>query len=210
MSLISRERLQELFKYNPQQSIDEIEVLIDRLSNNGELGTILELGIGTGGTLKIWEQLLPQNKNSLIISIDIQPNVEWVYENSFVDIRVIKGSTNDHSVRQGVKDILNGRKVDFLFIDTRHWNDAVKEDLLDYGGFVRDNGIIALHDIAFFHSYWDKLTWEHPIGKDNIPYHAYEPVKEKTVFHKEEIKTRFGIGILWKMPNQNVVKFKEI
>jgi len=168
------------------------------------------LGIGTGGTLKIWEQLVPQNKNSLIISIDIQPNVKWDYVSSPVNIQIIKGSTDDSKVRELVKNLLIQRLVDFLFIDTRHWNDAVKEDLIDYGGFVRDNGIIALHDIAFFHSYWDKLTWDYSENRDNIPYHPYEPIKEFPIFHKEEIKSRFGIGIFYKLPNQNVIKFREV
>jgi hypothetical protein len=207
---LSNSNLQKLWKYNPQQSIGEIKYLIKRILNNGKLDTILELGIGTGGTMKIWEQLLPKTKNSLLISVDIDPNVKWEYDKSLVDIKVIKGDTTVESTRNTVKEILNGRTVDFLFIDTRHWNDALEYDLINYGGFVRDNGIIALHDLAFFHSYWDRLTWNKKELDDNIPYHRAVEDKIKPIFHKEEIKVDYGIGIFWNIPNQNVIKFREV
>lgn len=192
------------------QDLDEMEVLVKRLMMNGNLTTILELGVAEGGTLKIWEKLLPQNKNSLLVGVDIDPKITWDYKDSIVNIQIVTGPSEKDSTREAVKKILNGRKVDFLFIDTRHWNDAVKIDLYEYGGFVRDDGIIAFHDLAFFHSYWDSMTWDKPKGDDNEPYHPPNKNKVDVCFRKEEVKYNYGIGILWKIPEQNVLKFREI
>ena len=46
-----------------------------------------------------------------------------------------------------VEKILNGRKVDFLFIDGDHTYEGVKKDFEMYASLVKQ-GIIAFHDIA--------------------------------------------------------------
>jgi predicted O-methyltransferase YrrM len=46
-----------------------------------------------------------------------------------------------------VKKILEGRKLDFLFIDGDHTYEGVKGDFKMYFPLVRKDGIIAFHDI---------------------------------------------------------------
>jgi hypothetical protein len=188
---------------SPMLDPEETWILLDRLEKNPPLNTILELGCCEGGGLKIWEQILPQNKNSLLISIDWGPNVLWDYQNSRVDIRIVKGDTHDEATRNIVKQMLEGRKVDFLFIDAQHWPKDVEFDFRDYGGFVRDNGIIGFHDTRLMRSFWDKFTggMEDSTGEN---YHI-----ERAIFHKEEIKYSLGTGIFWKLPNQTVFNFRD-
>jgi hypothetical protein len=54
----------------PMQEIEENWTIIKRLDENPPLNTIIELGVCQGGGLKVWEQILPQNKQSLLIGVD--------------------------------------------------------------------------------------------------------------------------------------------
>ena len=42
---------------------------------------------------------------------------------------------------------MDGRKIDFLFIDGDHSYEGVKADFRLYSGFVRESGMIVFHDI---------------------------------------------------------------
>lgn len=190
---------------SPMVDPEEMWILLNRLEANPPLNTIIELGVCEGGGLKIWEQILPQNKNSLIIGVDWGPNILWDYKNSPVDIRIVTGDTHDESSRNQVIQILKereDRKADFLFIDAQHWAKDVEVDFRDYGRFVRDYGIIGFHDTRLMRSFWDKFTGN---GEDSTGenYHI-----ERAIFHKEEIKYSLGTGIFWKLPNQTVFKFR--
>lgn len=193
----------------PMQDQEELWVLINRLSENPPLNIIIELGVCQGGGLKVWEQLLPQNKQSLLIGVDGGPNILWDWRNSSVDIRIVTGNTHDLATREQVKQILSGRKADFMFIDAGHWPADVEADLYDYGGFVRDNGIIAFHDVRLCRSFWSKLTGGTLDSGDKYLTDSAVGAVEHAVFHTEEIKNSTSTGIFWKLPNQTVMKFKE-
>lgn len=208
---------------SPMQDPDELWHLLGRIEANGPLRTILEVGVCEGGGLKVWEMILPQTKDSLLVGVDWNPNPLWYTADrirhpdvnplpdgitdlpaSPVTLKLVKGNTHDESTRAAVKLALGGRQVDFLFIDAQHHAAEVERDLVDYGGFVRDNGIIAFHDTRLFRSFWDRFTGG---GEDST---GKNPHIENAVFHKEEIKLAFGTGIFWKLPNQTVVKFREV
>jgi len=55
-----------------------------------------------------------------------------------------KKETKDKLVK-----ILDGRKIDFLFIDGDHRYRGVKKDFQLYSSLVKENGLIAFHDILF-------------------------------------------------------------
>lgn len=194
----------------PMQDQEECWILIERLDKNPPLNTIIELGVCQGGGLKVWEQILPQNKDSLLIGVDWGPNVLWDYKSSPVDIRIVKGNTHDPATRNAVKQILQekGRKADFMFIDAQHHPKDVEADFVDYGGFVRDNGIIGFHDTRLFRSFWDKFTGGGEDADDD--WETAHLHIERAVFHKEEIKFSTGSGIFWKLPNQTVITFREV
>ena len=187
----------------PMQDPEELWWLVQRLQANPPLNTILELGTADGGGLKVWEQLL--QPDGFLITVDWEPNVLWGYENSNRDIHVVVGDTHGPNTRMQVKNILNGRKVVFLFIDAQHHAEDVEQDFIDYGGFVRDNGIIAFHDVRLMRSFWDNFTGG-GVNASDSPLNR----QERDVFHKEEIKNSLGTGIFWNMPNQTVVKFREV
>lgn len=187
----------------PMQNLEECWWLIKRLGENLPLNTIIELGTADGGGLKVWEQLL--QPGDTIITVDWGPSILWEWEKSDRNIQSIVGDTHKEETRRHVAEALNGQKADFLFIDAQHWPTDVRQDLIDYGGFVRDNGIIGFHDTRLARSWWDEFTGG---GIDA----SYGPSnrQESDIFHKEEIKLTLGMGIFWKLPNQTVVKFREI
>jgi hypothetical protein len=200
------------FHGSPMTDIEETWTLAKRLDDNPPLNTIIELGVCQGGGLKVWEQLLPQNKESLLIGVDWGPNILWDYANSPVDIRIVKGDTHAPDTRQAVKQILleRNRKADFMFIDAQHHPTDVEADMIDYGGFVRENGIIGLHDVRLCRSFWSKITGG---CRDVDGTYTTDPVVaavERAVFHTEEIKISTSCGIFWKMPNQTMVKFRDV
>lgn len=63
-------------------------------------------------------------------------------------IHLIQADSHNPSTIKVVKDILYGRKIDFLFIDGDHSYEGVKKDFQVYGKFVKHGGIIAFHDIV--------------------------------------------------------------
>ena len=56
------------------------------------------------------------------------------------------GSSHDESMKNKVKENLNGIKLDFLFIDGDHTYEGVKKDYAMYKEFVKPGGWIGFHD----------------------------------------------------------------
>ena len=109
---------------------------------------IIEIGVQNGGSLKFWEQLLPEG--GLLIGIDTndpQRVVGWDWGKSNREIHLIEGNSRDVSVALRVHRILGQREADFIFIDGEHGYEAVKGDFRLYSGFVRNGGLIGFHDI---------------------------------------------------------------
>ena len=112
-------------QYYSAQNGDEFIWIVDKVKKLNPTA-ILEIGIEAGGTLKIWEQLLTQNKDSLLIGIDLSPNVQWDLKQSNVSVTVIQGNAHNIDVFKQVQSILKGRKFDFIFIDAEHTNYAAR------------------------------------------------------------------------------------
>ena len=103
------------------------------------------------------------------------------YNISFADdLKIIDGDTI----------VLNGEKIDFLFIDGDHRYDGVKSDFEMYKSLVKSGGLIGFHDIVdteYHHKldcYVDKLWNE--IKSD------YEYVE----FIQDPNQRKYGIGVL--------------
>lgn len=109
---------------------------------------VIEIGVEDGGTLKFWEQLLPEG--GLLIGIDIcdpKNKVAWDWRGSNREIHLIDGNSGDVKVLQKVHQILGKREADFLFIDGEHSDEAVRRDFSLYSGFVRSGGLVGFHDL---------------------------------------------------------------
>ncbi len=118
---------------------------------------ILEVGTARGGTLFTFSRLAKDD--AIIISIDLPGGnfgggyPQWkesLYKKFAAGSQKIfllrADSHSDQTVKK-IRDILSGRKIDFLFIDGDHTYEGVAKDFTSYSSFVREGGIIAFHDI---------------------------------------------------------------
>ena len=87
------------------------------------------------------------------------------------------------------KNILNDKKVDFLFIDGDHTYQGVKKDFEIYCSLVKKDGIIGFHDIV--------SGPEEDVGE--VPK-FWKEIKKRSKY-QEIIKKReqggYGIGIIY-------------
>ena len=120
--------------------------------------TLLEIGTARGGTLFLF--CITADPEATIISIDLPRGPfgggypSWktplykAFASSKKDIYLMRTNSHDLGTLQEVKKVLNGRELDFLFIDGDHRYEGVKRDFEMYLPLVRKGGIIALHDIV--------------------------------------------------------------
>ena len=140
----------------PAQVRDEITNLLKILAKR-KPKNILEIGTAWGGTLFLFAKVAsPQAK---IVSVDIPSGYaggypEWrvkLYQSFGMPeqkIWLIRKNSHLLSTLGMVETALEGRKLDFLFIDGDHTYDGVKKDFETYCKLVRKGGLIALHDIC--------------------------------------------------------------
>jgi predicted O-methyltransferase YrrM len=119
---------------------------------------ILEIGTARGGTLFLFCRIA--SKNATIISIDLpggkfgggySEKRKFLYR-QFAQLRqkihLLMMDSHQGETLEQVKTILDGEKLDLLFIDGDHTYEGVKRDFEMYGSLVRQDGIIAFHDIV--------------------------------------------------------------
>ncbi len=119
---------------------------------------ILEIGTAKGGTLFLFSRIAV--KDALIISIDLPGGrygggyPEWkvpLYQSFALPkqkIHLIRDNSHKKSTLKKVKMILNGNKLDYLFIDGDHTYDGVKKDFELYSPLVKEDALIVFHDIV--------------------------------------------------------------
>lgn len=118
---------------------------------------VVEIGTMKGGTLRAWCECAADD--ALIVSIDL-PNGDWgggytnadaarfrTFIRSGQRMELIAGDSHDPEIAARLADVLDGRQVDFLFIDGDHTYPGVKADFEDYAPLVRPGGSVAFHDV---------------------------------------------------------------
>lgn len=142
----------------PAQIKSELKVLLQKFQKKAPK-IILEIGTANGGTLFCFSKLAPDG--ALIISIDLPGGMfgggypEWkipIYEafkKENQKLYLLREDSHKKETLEKVKTILNGGKIDFLFIDGDHTYQGVKKDFEMYGQLVEKNGVIAFHDIVY-------------------------------------------------------------
>ena len=147
--------LHELIK--PMQLKEEFAELL-KIYVEKQPKIILEIGTARGGTLFSFCKLAPDD--AILISVDL-PNgkfgggyPDWkiplyqAFKKENQQLYLLRGDSHNIEILNKVKDILNGRNIDFLFIDADHTYEGVKKDFEMYSPLVKEGGIIAFHDIA--------------------------------------------------------------
>lgn len=118
--------------------------------------TYLEIGIYDRGNLSYAATLL--SSRAQLIGLDVEPNPEHdtrlrrSMQVGQTYIPVI-GDSRSESTLAAVREALNGKKVDALFIDGGHDAQCVMSDYAMYSELVREDGVILFHDAL-----WDGNT----------------------------------------------------
>lgn len=121
-----------------------------------DVRVIVEIGMHRGGTAACFSEIAPD----LVVSID-KPDGEWggIGEaaaderdagliRDYPHWRAIRGDSHDTRTKEALVSLLDGRPIDFLFIDGDHSEAGVTADYLDYRHLVKRGGLIGFHDIA--------------------------------------------------------------
>ena len=136
-----------------QQVKSEIYKFIDVVVKQKKLKNCLEIGLGAyGSTHFLWRLLFEKTitiENQKYRVAKFTENMNKFYKKFvFNDLksRFIFGSSHDTSSVEKIDKLLNGEKLDLLFIDGDHNYKNVLCDWLLYKNFVSKGGIIAFHD----------------------------------------------------------------
>ena len=157
--------------------------------NNHKPKVIVEIGTANGGTIGRWFEI-PEVET--VISIDHPFGIhggQGYEERTYVisdileqankckkEFYAINGDSKDSYIINRLEEILDGRKVDFLFIDGDHTYNGVKYDFIYYNKFLHGNSIVGFHDIidsqfhkeygCFVSDFWNEL-------KENYEYKEF-------------------------------------
>ena len=137
-----------------QSEASELLEIVNRMKPK----VTVEIGTANGGTLFLFSHVA--SEGATIVSIDLPggrfgggyPAWRTLLYRSFAlpgqKIHLLRADSHDRDTLEQVKAILDGREIDFLFIDGDHTYEGVKMDFETYGSLVRRGGIIAFHDIV--------------------------------------------------------------
>lgn len=170
----------KLYHYMYQHGeVIQVMEFLDKNLDSKENGFI-EIGSALGGSFHCWANIIKGGKKisvdlpldesntpypahvSDIIPNYIQERVKTWKENHSNVHQILGDSMNIENINK-VEGILDGEKVDFLFIDGNHSYEYHKGDFQNYSKFVRSGGIIAFHDIfGQYRHFWQELLNSEP------------------------------------------------
>jgi len=121
---------------------------------------VVEIGTGRGGTLFLLTRVAAAD--AVLVSIDLSSadarrfgggdvrRRQPLFEAFALDgqrVHFLVGDSHSAGTRGELERVLDGGRVDLLFIDGDHTVEGVKRDFELYGDLVRNGGLIAFHDI---------------------------------------------------------------
>ncbi len=171
---------------------------------------VVEIGTARGGMLYCLCQLAAPD--ALIISIDLpgapncggQTEAERAFYSSFVSpgqrIKFIPANSHNHSTREALRNLLNGRKADVLFIDGDHSYGGVKVDFEMYAEFAAPDGLLTLHDICLLPENWGAGNDVGVFWKELVTdYEVTEIIDPRGLCKRERppgVEACWGIGLI--------------
>jgi predicted O-methyltransferase YrrM len=166
--------------FKAAQIKEEILGLLNELEKNPPR-LILEIGTATGGTLFMLSQIATDDAEIFSIDLPLGPygagyfkykiSLFKAFTKNQQKINLLRTDSHRTETVDQIKEMLNGRHLDFLFIDGDHTYEGVKNDFELYSSLVRPQGIIAFHDIVKnnfdssfgVHKFWQeiKIKYQH-------------------------------------------------
>jgi len=182
--------------FQVRNEISKLLMILDEMKPK----VIIEVGTGRGGTLFLFCHVATED--ATIISIDLPGGkfgggypgwkIPLYKEFSLPEQRLYLLRADSHSQETlgKIKNILDGRKADFVFIDGDHTYEGVKRDFEMYSPLLRSGGLLAFHDIVV-----------HPAESGCEVSKLWEEISASTKYKHTLIvddpkQTSCGIGIL--------------
>jgi cephalosporin hydroxylase len=120
--------------------------------------TILEIGTASGGTLFLLTRVA--SPDALVVSVDLpqggfgggypvwRSRLYRSFARERQRVELVRGNSHAEVTQDRIRRLLDGRRLDLLFVDGDHTYDGVTHDFDDYAPLVRTGGLIAFHDIV--------------------------------------------------------------
>lgn len=160
MRLTLEQIKESMRKTNTLQNPQEIYNLLEEVYKL-DPKVIVEVGVWNGGSLKIWDRVLSDVEDSLIIGVDMYDNLKWDINQAESRVVFIKTDTRTDMAASLIDGELGNRKIDFLFLDGDHGYLAVKGDFEKISYLVRPGGLVAFHDLkteaANVGKFWNEI-----------------------------------------------------
>lgn len=178
------------------QQIEEIEPAMAYIAAASPQ-RVCEIGTDFGGTNFLMGHVWPNIK--LVIGVDLfvknAAQLRYFKRNN-QQIHLLNGSSYSDQMVKQVESILNGQKLDVLFIDGDHSYNGVKQDFVQYRHLINENGFVLFHDIvpdfkARFGQETKAYSGEVPKFWNEI--RQFYPHKE---FVRDPMQNGLGIGVL--------------
>lgn len=145
---------------------------------------ILEIGTAHGASLAAWAAMAQPDTVISLDPEDIPRTPEQKASFDFLartfNFQRIPLYTRNPKAHAMVEQYLNGRKIDFMFIDAAHGFDDVKHDFYSYKKYMAPKGVVGFHDIYFSEGLvdagsqvnwlWDRLKLRY--AYDEFQYHS--------------------------------------
>lgn len=174
----------DAIRLNAVQKVTELEQML-RYAASVKPRVTVEVGSAAGGTF--WTLARVTDPMGLLVSIDIPAgsvadvrqgrdvyqgrnrNRMRTYGLPGQRVRLIDGNSQLDETRAALEYVLEGRKIDVLFIDADHSYKGVKRDFELYSPLVRSGGLIFFHDILIQNNrysqvdvFWKELKKQYP------------------------------------------------
>jgi predicted O-methyltransferase YrrM len=152
---------QSIVRHGAIQHVDELTKFVTILRGL-KPRRILEIGTAQGGVFWLFCQLVAHD--GMLISLDLpsdqrfsggtqQPPDLLAMKGAGQTVHAILGNSHSPEMPERIRQILDGKMLDLLFIDGDHTYAGVTSDYLMYHPLVRPGGLVAFHDIV-------KTPWE--------------------------------------------------
>jgi cephalosporin hydroxylase len=162
---------------------------------------ICEIGTASGGTNFLLSHGLASTTEIIAIDLFVRNRIRLrALIPHGTSIHLVDGSSYDSSTVARVERLLDGNKLDVLFIDGDHRYAGALADFLAYRPFVRDGGLIVFHDIQP-DGRERGLRSRQNSGGVPLLWRQLRPAFEHREFIGSPSQLGFGIGVLVESSN---------
>lgn len=117
---------------------------------------IVEIGVHQGYSMQTWQEAF---EPEILVGIDND-----LHDLKWNEAPIMDADSHDPKTGAELVELLQGKQVDFLFLDGDHMYEGVKKDFEMYAPLVRKGGIIAFDDMHLFdnpsvevHRLWEEV-----------------------------------------------------